>query len=67
MPLLTSSQIGHFHAFGYVLLPGMLSPAEMAELGGAYTAALSDPRSTAGRAIGIALDVYNKSFSHHAV
>ena len=50
MPLLTSSQIGHFHAFGYVLLPGMLSPAEMAELGGAYTAALSDPRSTAGQA-----------------
>ena len=33
MPLLTSSQIGHFHAFGYVVMPSLLTTVELATAG----------------------------------
>jgi hypothetical protein len=46
IPMLTHQQILHFAAFGYVILPGLFGPSEMATLRAEVTAALADAFAT---------------------
>ena len=48
--MFTQQQIAHFHAFGYVLLPGLLDTDEITALKAEVTSGLGDAFGTIGRA-----------------